>query len=67
MSTFSKPEDLQAWATEIERVRMLRSEQAIQLKDNKKARQDLRKSIKESKSQLHQLEKAKQKGDPEKS
>jgi chromosome segregation ATPase len=64
MSTYSKPEDLQAWATEIERVRMLRNEQAVQLKDNKKARHDLRRSLKESKTQLHQLEK--QKGTPDK-
>ncbi|KAH7086344.1 hypothetical protein FB567DRAFT_561085 [Paraphoma chrysanthemicola] len=56
-STKSKQEDLDAWAKEIERIRMLRDEQAIQLKDNKKARSDLRKSLKDSKIQLHQLEK----------
>tara|TARA_R110002003_G_scaffold54_20_gene4846 strand:- start:3684 stop:5102 length:1419 start_codon:yes stop_codon:yes gene_type:complete len=58
-STTSKQEDLDAWAKEIERIRLLRDEQAIQLKDNKKARNDLRKSLKDSKSQLHQLEKQK--------
>lgn len=56
-STASKQEDLDAWAREIERIRMRRDEQAVQLRDNKKARSDLRKSLKDSEKQLHQLEK----------
>ncbi|KAF2820530.1 hypothetical protein CC86DRAFT_333008 [Ophiobolus disseminans] len=36
---------------------MLRNEQAIELRENKKARGDLRKCLKDSKLQLHQLEK----------
>jgi hypothetical protein len=58
-STTSKQEDLDAWAKEIERIRLLRDEQAIQLRNNKKARNDIRKSLKDSKLQLHQLEKQK--------
>ncbi|CAO2658035.1 Nn.00g072950.m01.CDS01 [Neocucurbitaria sp. VM-36] len=56
-SAVSQEEDLDSWAREVERVRMLRNETAIQLKDMKKARHDLKKSLKSSEAQLHQLEK----------
>jgi hypothetical protein len=58
-STVSRGDDLNAWASEVERIRMLRNEQAIQLKNNKQVRHDLRKSLKDTKSQLHHLEKQK--------
>ncbi|KAF1914107.1 hypothetical protein BDU57DRAFT_557820 [Ampelomyces quisqualis] len=58
-STVSRVDDSNAWASEVERIRTLRNEQAIQLKNNKQARHDLRKNLKDTKSQLHHLEKHK--------
>jgi hypothetical protein len=55
-SITSRQTDLDTGASETERIRMRRNEQAIQLRENKKARGDLRKSLKETKTQLHQLE-----------
>ncbi|KAF1851397.1 uncharacterized protein K460DRAFT_373415 [Cucurbitaria berberidis CBS 394.84] len=56
-SAVSHDDDLDAWAREVERVRMLRNETAIQLSGMKKARHDLKKSLKDSEAHLHQLEK----------
>ncbi|KAL6705918.1 hypothetical protein ACN47E_006197 [Coniothyrium glycines] len=56
-STFSQDDALDAWARDVERVRMLRDETAVQLEDLKKSRQSLKKSLKETELQLHRLEK----------
>ncbi|KAF2808338.1 uncharacterized protein BDZ99DRAFT_521895 [Mytilinidion resinicola] len=53
--------ELDAWAKEVERVRMLRDETAIQLKGMKKLKANLRKSLKKSEDELEQLERTKAK------
>ncbi|KAF2182557.1 hypothetical protein K469DRAFT_636494 [Zopfia rhizophila CBS 207.26] len=50
-------EDLQTWAKEVERVRMLRDETAVQLKGMKKVKSSLKKTLKASEAQLESLEK----------
>jgi len=56
-STQSKQEESDAWAMEVERMRLQRDEVAVQLKDNGRARNDLRRSLKQRQSQLDVLEK----------
>ncbi|KAF2493845.1 hypothetical protein BU16DRAFT_562807 [Lophium mytilinum] len=53
--------ELDAWAKEVERVRMLRDETAVQLKGMKKLKANLRKSLKKSEDELEQLERTKAK------
>lgn len=48
--------DVNNWAREVERVRMLRDETLVELESMKKTRDDLRKSLKESEARLHELE-----------
>ena len=56
-SVLSGGEDLDHWTREIDLVRGLRNETAGQLRELKKSRHDLRKTLKEAEAQLHRLEK----------
>ncbi|KAI8933819.1 hypothetical protein NX059_009521 [Plenodomus lindquistii] len=56
-SAHSHDEDLDDWAHEVERVRMLRDETAIQLRDLRKSKHDLKKDLKHTEAELHRLEK----------
>lgn len=56
-SNMSHDEDLESWAKEVERVRMLRDETIVQLRDLKKSQHDMKKNLKDTEAQLHRLEK----------
>jgi len=55
-STHSRPGDLEAWAREVERIRLQRDETAIKIKGMRKQRSDLKKSLRDSEAALHELE-----------
>ncbi|CBX97680.1 hypothetical protein LEMA_P090890.1 [Plenodomus lingam JN3] len=56
-SQHSHDEDLDGWAQEVEHVRMLRNETAIQLRDLRRSKHDLKKDLKHTEAELHRLEK----------
>ncbi|KAF2853529.1 hypothetical protein T440DRAFT_476783 [Plenodomus tracheiphilus IPT5] len=56
-SVHSQNEDLDGWAQEVERVRMLRDETAIQLRNLKETKYTLKKDLKDTEAELHRLEK----------
>lgn len=56
-SNASQDENLENWAQEVERVRMLRNETAVRLKGLKKSKHDLKKSLKDTEAYLYRLEK----------
>lgn len=56
-SAHSHDDDLDSWAQEVERVRMLRDETAIQLRDLRRSKHDLKKDLKNTEAELHRLEK----------
>ncbi|KAL5409864.1 hypothetical protein PMIN03_005698 [Paraphaeosphaeria minitans] len=52
------PEGRVSWLNEVDRVRLLRDEAANQLKGMKKVKSELRKSLRDSEAQLHDLERS---------
>ncbi|KAJ4358066.1 uncharacterized protein N0V89_002645 [Didymosphaeria variabile] len=58
LSSTEPADGSESWSREVDRVRLLRDETANQLKGMKKLESDLRKSLKDSEKQLHDLERS---------
>lgn len=56
-SMISSDEDMDSWVKEVERVRTLRDETAIQLRDLKMSKHNLKRELKNTEAELHRLEK----------
>ena len=56
-TSLTNGDDWNSWALEIERVRMLRDETAMQLKGMEKVKSALKKTLKASEAELERLEK----------
>ncbi|KAF1944712.1 hypothetical protein EJ02DRAFT_480429 [Clathrospora elynae] len=56
-STVSYGENLDVWANDVEHVRIQRNETAVQLKGMKKTRHNLKRTLRDTETQLYQMEK----------
>jgi predicted CopG family antitoxin len=56
LSGAPRNDETSSWTKEVERVRMQRDETAVKLKGMRKTKSDLKKSLKETELQLHNLE-----------